>query len=848
MSALSASQDDTTQLRTALDEFTVVGGDGDGYPRPPTTTRGSDLRALLIAAERDVAEYRENLAAKDAEVATLKAALQREHENALRVSVRHQSEVEAVRAECEHQQAAMAEQLTVLKGLAESALQDKQRVNEESATRKQQLMTLLERERGEKSQILADYRQQTEALIGEQGREITGLRQLLALSRTEEEKLLGTIRQLEERNAESETRIFSLESDMQEENLSWQKRLREVEHRHAQAVDQLRARNDREEQNLRYDVQRGEAARATLEDTVRSLTEKLRAVETAHDAERRRLRDSYEGDVSALQEEMRVMKENASKAEAAYRREIEKITRNEEALVGSLKKQMEQLRAEKSSSAEEARQQRETVISEYQTRVVSLQAEMDVTRKELQEERVIRKENQMQRQVLQQNNDQLVAQVGRLELEVEQQSVERRSRERQVEQEHLSALEAVRDAQRNAEEECSELRQALKRGEMDRQRLSDALEERQMAFEQLRNDTQRTSDAHRAAVAALNMQLEEAKRQYTRTNEALQNSNVNLESEVSRLERAVRETESRLSASVKQLADERKALEVAIEDGQALKSERAELRSALDKEKRAVIDVSNELQDARRRLEGAVAQSDVLQEEVVKRSGEVERLTQDLTTLARKHESELHSVRLSSRQALADLDARAATLGEQLQASREAQSALEQQVRLQRDEAARWQRECYTKDEVHNETLRTIRLSEDDELSRMDGVINQIREDLARAQAAKLAAQREVAEASREAERRVQIVQEALEAERQAKGRLHDEVHNSEKLTAELKATTRLLNTRLQMKDEELRRSEHELQDANNRIQEAHTTIGRKDALVGQLTARLRMLEARGSP
>ena len=64
---------------------------------------------------------------------------------------------------------------------------------------------------------MAEYRQQTETLIAEQGREITGLRNLLEASRSEEEKLLGAITTHEERRTELEDQLLKAETSLSEE-------------------------------------------------------------------------------------------------------------------------------------------------------------------------------------------------------------------------------------------------------------------------------------------------------------------------------------------------------------------------------------------------------------------------------------------------------------------------------------------------------------------------------------------------------------------------------------------------------------------------------------------------------
>jgi chromosome segregation ATPase len=179
--------------------------------------------------------------------------------------------------------------------------------------------------------------------------------------------------------------------------------------------------------------------------------------------------------------------------------------------------------------------------------------------------------------------------------------------------------------------------------------------------------------------------------------------------------------------------------------------------------------------------------------------------------------------------------------------AKEAQFGLETEVRHLRDENSKWQREVAIKEDEYSDAIRALRAQDDEETRRMDAIINGLREDLNRSQNAKSLAQREVLEAQRDADRRVAIIQEALDTERSSKHRLHDEIRNKEQVTAELQGTVRLLTTRLQSKDDDLRRLENELASTSERVHEAHSIIGKKDAVIGQLNARLRVFESRGT-
>lgn len=217
--------------RTNEDEAPSLGQMGALVPRQADASRSTDLRALLLATERDMADLREECAVRGSEVITLKENVQRAHEGALRASARHHNELEDMREEYERQQGQLVEQITVLKGLSESALQDKHRIQEESTKAKINLLAMIEREREDQAQVMADYRQETEALIAEQGREITGLRHLLETARAEEEKLLESVTKLEGRREELEGDLLKADAKLSEERVLGQKRIRELEDR-----------------------------------------------------------------------------------------------------------------------------------------------------------------------------------------------------------------------------------------------------------------------------------------------------------------------------------------------------------------------------------------------------------------------------------------------------------------------------------------------------------------------------------------------------------------------------------------------------------------------------------------
>ncbi|CUG91378.1 Hypothetical protein, putative [Bodo saltans] len=809
--------------------------------------RGSDLRSLLLTTEREVAELREECTVRTTEVDTLKSALQREHESSLRAQTRHQTDLDEMREEYERQQSRLIEQITVLKGVSESALADKNRTAEEGNQRKQQLLHLLDREREEKSQLMADYRQQTETLIAEQGREITGLRNLLDASRSEEEKLLATITSHEERRSELEEGMLKLESALSEERVGGQRRLRELEIRFTQQIDQLRAKSDEDTNSHRHDTARLSHQKETLEDQVRSLTERLRIAESGFDTDRRALRESYDADVAALQEEVKLLKDQREKADAANKRELERASKGDENLMSSLRKTIETLRAEKQQHQEEARAARESSAVEHSSKVSQLTQALDALRSEYSEERTARKEADAARQSAAIKAESLQGQVARLTGELEHTQVESRTRERAVEQDHNQLVDHLRNLSRQAESDNTSLRQQLKKVDLEVQRLVDDSDAKQVTIDSLRIEHQRSIDSLRAAHEQAMGQADQQKQQLNRSIDVLHSQKVQLDAESGRLQRNLSEMEVRYNAAAKQLADERRALEHATAEIQSLKQSLGDESQLLDSERIRAKELEDALHHRRQELDDYRVTTENLEQNIRDSRRQIDSLREEQGRLVRDFEDKDAEVRSRHRHQTEALENQISALKEELRMVRESQFTLDADIRHLRDEASRLQRESIQKDEEHGDILRAMREQEEDEIMRMDSIINGLRDDLSRAQIAKTSAQREALESQRDSERRVAIIQEALDAERSSKHRLHDEIRNKEQLSAELQGTVRLLTTRVQNKEDDLRRLENEVNESSNRIHEAHSVIGKKDAVIGQLNARLRVFESRGS-
>ena len=235
--------------------------------------------------------------------------------------------------------------------------------------------------------------------------------------------------------------------------MAGQRRLRELEGRHQALLDQNRSKFDEDEHALRHEVLRLTNSRESLEDNLRSLTERARIAESNHETERRSLRESYDADVAALQDEIRVLKEQREKAESSHKREMERLTKGDEGITQSLRKTIETLRHEKQQQADDARQSKESAVTEHNAKLHGLQSAIENLRRESADERTARKEAEAAKQSAIIKLESLQSQVSRLTSELEHTQVEARTRERATEQDHNQLVDHLRGQMRGVETE-----------------------------------------------------------------------------------------------------------------------------------------------------------------------------------------------------------------------------------------------------------------------------------------------------------------------------------------------------------------------------------------------------------
>ena len=807
--------------------------------------RYSDLQSQLVALDREVASLREDNAVRAAECSMLKSALQREHETNLRMQTKHGQEVDQLRTDYDKQCSHLMDQLAVLKLVSDNAVTERKRVVEDAASRKAQMMTLLEKEREEKSVIMADYRQQTEQLISEQGREISTLRGMLEVARSEEEKLLQAAEKNEERRAELEAHMLRSENALMDERAQAQRRQREGDVRHQAEIDAHRHRFESTEQEWNETRQRLLRDIAARDDQLRIVTEKAEAYERDSEADRTQLRQHYEAAIERLTTELKRLVELKDGNETTMRTEMERLSRGDEKLILSLRQEVEKARTERHAAAEEARSQREALLQEHQGRMAQLQDDLAESRSETAEERAVRKDLESSRHSLTIRAETLQAANTRLTHELERLTVESRAKERQAEQEGQNLAEQLRGTIRSVEAENAHLRQQHKTLEIQAGRALDDSSTLKHALESLRSESRMEGDRLRAALDHANRQIEAMRGTHQKTIDSMQSQRLQLESDLQLTLRAKDESESRLGAAQKQLTEERKALEGALSENHELRTTANEARIALDSERVRLAATNSSCQERdaviQRRQDTIVALEQRLQE--AQQTADNAKEERDIAKRAAA--AAASDIEHQYRSQIQTLEDQLTASMQQLANVRDQVLAADQQVHQCREEAAHWQRECLSREQTAMDQTSDARDEMMEECRRMEGVIASLRDDLTRAQTQKIAAQREVAEVLHESQRRSAIIQENLDSERQSKHRILEEIRSKDQLIAEMQGNVRLLSTRLSVKDEESRRLDADLNDTSTKLHDAKSLVGKKEAIVGQLMARLRVYEAR---
>ena len=816
-----------------------------GASAPPSRSAPrAETQAQLVAADRELNSVRDELHAKTTEGTMLKTALQREHEVNLRLQTKHESEMDQMRSEYERQLAQLSEQLAVMKGVSESALQDRKRIADESEKRKAQLLDLLEQERAEKTRVMAEYRVQTEALIGEQGREISSLRALLEAARADEGRLLAAAQAQEEHRAEHAEALLRLETQLNDERHDAQRRIREMEGRHHAELESLKHQHGRKATDFEQRLSKLEGECKTKDEAIRRLHDQVRAVESQSDAERSELRGHYEGCIEKLTGEIHQLKAAKDSAVAQFHveREAERLSHAD--VQAALKNDLHALRREKQALLDQHRVDRDTTAREHQQQLQDLLSDADQARLAASSEQQKRKEAESRMQALSIRVDDLQAANTRLQQELERHLVDARMKERLLEQQASVTEDKLRSQLREIDAEASSLRQKLAHAEHEAIRAADhAASETKLLQSQL-DAAKRQSDSLRVTLTETEKVYHSEKSSNAKTIDTLQAERVKLEADLSRKERDADEWKSKNDASARQLAEERSALDALSSELHAARNGVAEARSALQEEKAKVASAGEMTSRLQQKLDSL---SEQLSSER-QAAAELERTLlagkEELSSLRRAHELAIQEARDAAKKQSLIIDEEMSAARELETKYRDAALKADAETRTLRDEITRWQREVMALEDQLGERTRAIKADADAEVERLTVLIGTLRDETNKAHAAKLVAQRDNSEAIADAERRVSLVQEALDQERLMKHRLHEELRTKDQVLAEAQGTSKLLSTRLATKEDDLRRAEDELHEATTRLHEAHSQLGKREAAIGQLQAKLRVFES----
>ncbi|TPP40991.1 hypothetical protein CGC20_36710 [Leishmania donovani] len=563
-------------------------GSDAGY----SPSRHAEIRAMLITAERELADMREECAKRGMRADTLEAALDRERANLRALRDRYADEAAAAREEHEAQTRQLRDQLHVLKVVSENAMAEKSKAAEDATRRKKELLELLDREREEKSYIMADYREQTESLIAEQGREITYLRGAL-------DKLKGD-------------KTKDLQANMQQECQALTEQLAAMQEQLQRASTQHAAK----QQALTDQLQKGE--------------EKQRVTEEEYQYTLDTLKQAYRRDTDSLREELNRLKETHGKQEEELRHDLEKAARRESKSVEALRQALEQARQEKELSVEDSFKQREVLQRQHRDKVAALQKELDATVQQLTEEREARKDREADVEVLRVRADNLEKANQRLSNELETIQADQRSRERSTEQAHQAAVEAMRTKLRTALTDLGYAQDQLTQQAADAQQLRDELAKRTSALEAAK---EKIVMLERASADELGKAKDTA---VQREKEAAQGTTKQVNEE----RRSLEEANRRLQDARVEVEDLRAVVNHERERGTFLQEEKRQVERQLAEEKLYREELENQLHMAERRL----------QEQQQDHARQLQQMEGKLEEQVQRHHAELAASRIAAEQ------------------------------------------------------------------------------------------------------------------------------------------------------------------------------------------------------
>ena len=812
-------------------------------PRSNTAIEQSiaDSHMALIRAEREVDILREEIYSVSGDLRTAREGIDRERDEKAKLVENLTAEREQLREEYERRYRELHEQLTVLRGLNDSATEDRTHLVEENESRKRHLMSFVDNERREKAQLLDEYRSGTEVLLCEQAKEIEGLRVLLDTANARELSFSTELYDMQQRRVELESAVLKWETQLVDERTMHQKKTSDREAASALEISTLQDVKERSERELRGIIEKLMETKDQLQESLRHTTAQLESERMTYGSEREEVRRMHEHELENTVRELRDMKVWREKMEEQSHTEIEKITQESEELVSSLRKELDTIRQQKQDSFDQSRHAKESMMSEHQSRLQQMQVLQDTLRRELGEERQVKKDIESARQTVVMKLDQSQAEIHRLHSEAEHAQIEGRQVERQREQEHQLALETVKSQVRTLESEQLHARSQMRKMEDEVRHCANQNENKENELTSQRLEHRAIIDEARQTVTTVTGQLEELRMSSSRSLDAAQTRRLELEAEVTRLQRFVEELNRKLTVATNHLSADRHQVE-------SLSEELARTRTSLELGNTSHQKSLSLLAEKESELDVLRHKADNVDKRVCEQSDQLSSIIRGLTEDIRNKDEKVKDTLKKSEAKEDQFQAEILAARGQISARESTIEELERVVQDHRDVISQMKATMHDKDLEAQHRIETSERRYNDDLGRMESVLHGLKEDVNKANKTRYAVQGEATERVRELESHVYRLQESVETERASRVRLTDDLRVKENTHVEQQGTIRMLTTRLQARQEEMRKMETEQQTTLYKYQESSVELGRKDLQLHQMMARLRVLEIRPQP
>ncbi|CCW64672.1 unnamed protein product [Phytomonas sp. EM1] len=804
------------------------------------------IRAMLINAERELAEVREDSAKRGMLLESLQTALDRERASVQTLRMHYFEQMEEIRIEHEAQIRQLCEQIRILKTVSEVAMAEKAKADEEAVRRRKDMLALLEKERVEKGSIMADYREQTEALIEEQGREITALRTAMDQIKEQYNKLAAEHEVMMNARDVLEGQFEEHKAQLDRERVEGARRVREIQNRFITEKESLQEEIDRIREEQLRESAKWQSKQQELLDQLRCAQERVAAQEEGRSHTLESLRQVHRREFEVVRKELESIKEAYSKQTSEYRTDLEKAVQNEKKVSESLRQALEQMRREKEEAMADAYAQRKQLQTQHHSKILQQQAVIDALSKELSEEQRARKDAESKLEVLHLRAENLQKTTHEASCALEALQIDQRTKERTLLQEHQHAIENLEAKLRNAISDLAYSQQQVQQEALVQQRLRDELTAKSTALECIKVEQKETIKHMEAEISRMSQDYSFREEEWSKTLDQLRGSLRNLEEERLRLERTLHESDAKLKAVSEEMSVDRASLESTSKQLRDAKIIVEDLRHKQNKER----ELNVELLDANQRLTDELQKSklrnDELENEVQMGLRRLEESRHEFRRQGAAHESKLNELEQRHKAELVSLNLVVEQTRMESSCARESVASKEAAIVELREELTTLRRDAALRENALQEELRDLKSEHQEGMRRMDELLNGLRSDLAKSQTMCTEYQRELNNIHRTMETRYLDLEAALEQSEAARARHQEDSKYRDQLNQELQSTVRLLTTRLCSHEEEIKRLQEEVSDTNVRVQDAHVSIGRKDSIIGQLSAKLRAYESRG--